>query len=148
MPDPNLQPSLLLPQTQPPTANRQPANANHLTAQAWPPPTANHPITPPYKPQRWTESICLFHAHFGGAPRASEFRNTRKGAEAEMSDWVAQRLRENTVWPRRAGGARAGARGGGALGHGAPGVAPAGGPRAAKHNRRRQTPAVLGRQIV
>jgi hypothetical protein len=49
---------------------------------------------------RWTESICLFHAVFGGEPRASQFLNVRPGPQYDPPPLVVQRARENTKWDR------------------------------------------------
>ncbi|GBF91345.1 hypothetical protein Rsub_03665 [Raphidocelis subcapitata] len=50
---------------------------------------------------RWTESICLFHATFGGEPRPSQFLNVRPGHSPSAPAWVVERVRANTVWDRR-----------------------------------------------
>ncbi|GBF91346.1 hypothetical protein Rsub_03666 [Raphidocelis subcapitata] len=50
---------------------------------------------------RWTESICLFHATFGGEPRPSQFLNVRPGDNPSPPAWVVERIRANTVWDRR-----------------------------------------------
>ncbi|GBF98963.1 hypothetical protein Rsub_12609 [Raphidocelis subcapitata] len=50
---------------------------------------------------RWAESICLFHATFGGEPRPSAFLNTRPGESPQPPEWVVEAIRRNTAWDAR-----------------------------------------------
>ncbi|GBF93713.1 hypothetical protein Rsub_06816 [Raphidocelis subcapitata] len=50
---------------------------------------------------RWAESVCLFHATFGGEPRPSQFINVRPGDSLKIPDWVVKAIQRNTAWDAR-----------------------------------------------